>query len=587
MTLKDQLSAIVGEAFAAEGLDAALGAVKAADRPDLAQFQCNGALAAAKAAKQNPRALAEAVAARLKERPEFADIAVAGPGFVNLKLTNAFLSGAIAALEKDGRFGGWVKPAPEKIVVDYGGPNVAKPLHVGHLRAAIIGEALKRILRFAGDEVVGDVHLGDWGLQMGQLITELELRRPDLPYFAPGAEGPFPSEPPISLKDLEEMYPLASAACKTDPARADLARKATKALQDGRPGYRALWRHFVDLSVAAMKKDYADLGVEFDLWKGEADADPLIPELTEDLKKRGVIELSDGAQIIRVERPGDKKDMPPIIFVNSEGAVGYHATDIATIVDRKRELNPDRMLYVVDARQRLHFEQVFRAADLAGYFDEARLEHLWFGTMNGKDGKPFKTREGGTLKLRDFIDMVTERAAARLVENGMAEGYGPDEAAEVARKVGVAALKFADLSNPRTSDYTFDLDRFMAFEGKTGPYLLYASVRVRSVLAKARAAGAGTPGPVAIAAPEEADLALTLLGFADALRDAYDKRLPHLLCDHAFSLAQAFSKFYAACRIVDEADAAVRASRLTLASIAGGQLDLVLSLLGLEPPERM
>ena len=587
MTLKDQLSAIVGDAFAAEGLDRALGAVKAADRPDLAQFQCNGALAAAKAAKLNPRALADAVAARLKAHPEFADVAVAGPGFVNLKLTNAFLSDAIAALEKDGRFGAWTKPAPEKIVVDYGGPNVAKPLHVGHLRAAIIGEALKRMMRYSGDEVIGDVHLGDWGLQMGQLITELELRQPGLPYFAPGAEGPFPSAPPISLKALEAMYPAASAACKADPVRADLARKATKALQEGRPGYRALWRHFVDLSVAAMKQDYADLGVEFDLWKGEADADPLIPELTEDLTKRGVIEPSEGAQIIRVARPDDKKEMPPIIFVNSEGAVGYHATDIATIVDRKRSLDPDRMLYVVDARQRLHFEQVFRAADRAGYFDEARLEHLWFGTMNGKDGKPFKTREGGTLKLRDFIDMVTERAAARLVENGMAEGYGAEEAADVARKVGVAALKFADLSNPRTSDYTFDLDRFMAFEGKTGPYLLYASVRVRSVLAKAKAAGAGDPGPVSVAAPEEADLALTLLGFADALRDACDKRLPHLLCDHAFSLAQAFSKFYAACRIVDEADPAIRASRLTLASIAGGQLDLALSLLGLEPPERM
>jgi len=587
MSLIDSLSAVVGEAFATAGLDAQFGKVKPADRPDLAQFQCNGALAAAKAAKQNPRAIAESVIAALKDRSEFADLTVAGPGFINIKLTDAFLSERVGALAADKKLGGWAGASKQKVVIDYGGPNVAKPLHVGHLRAAIIGESLKRILRFSGDEVIGDVHLGDWGLQMGQLISELELRQPDLPYFEEGAEGPFPSEPPISLKDLEDMYPAASAACKADPARADIARKATKALQDGRPGYRALWRHFVNLSVTAMKQDYADLGVEFDLWKGEADADPLIPELTEDLEKRGIIELSDGAKIIRVARDDDNKEMPPIIFVNSEGAVGYHATDIATIMDRKREINPDRILYVVDARQRLHFEQVFRAVDLAGYFDGAKLEHLWFGTMNGKDGKPFKTREGGTLKLRDFIDMVMNRARERLKESGLAEGYGEEETADIALKVGVAALKFADLSNTRTSDYIFDLDRFMAFEGKTGPYLLYASVRVRSVLAKAEAAGAGAQGPVAISAPEERDLALALLSFCGAMRETYDRRMPHILCDHVFTLAQAFSKFYAACRIVDEEDDAVRASRLSLATATGAQLDLALDLLGIEAPERM
>lgn len=587
MTLKDKLSKIVGDAFAAEDLDMALGAVKPADRPDLAQFQCNGALAAAKRAKKNPRDIAGAIADRLSNVPEFSEVTVAGPGFVNLKLTDEFLSTELAVSTQAPRFGGWQNDKPEKTVIDYGGPNVAKPLHVGHLRAAIIGEALKRILRFAGDDVTGDVHLGDWGLQMGQLISELEMRQPELIYFDENETGPFPKEPPIGLQDLEQMYPAASAACKADPARADIARKATKELQDGHPGYRALWRHFVDLSVAAMKVDYADLDVEFDLWKGEADADPLIPELTNDLKERGVLELSDGAQIIRVARDDDKKEMPPVMFVNSEGAVGYHATDVATIVDRKRALDPGRIVYVVDGRQRLHFEQVFRAVDLAGYYDEARLEHLWFGTMNGKDGKPFKTREGGTLKLRHFIDMVTEKARERLAENGFAEGYSEAEAETVARQVGVAALKFADLSNPRTSDYTFDLDRFMAFEGKTGPYLLYASVRVRSVTAKANAAGAGEPGAITIRSPEERDLALVLLGFADALRETYQKRMPHLLCDHAFTLAQAFSKFYAACRIVDEADAATRASRLALVQLVGGQLDLTLSLLGLEAPARM
>ncbi len=582
MTLLDDLSAFMGEAFAAAGLDAAYGRVVRADRPDLAQFQCNGALAAAKAAKQNPRALAGMVSEKLSGSEIFAEVTIAGPGFINLKLQDSWLA------DQTKRHGDvWLSEAPEKIVIDYGGPNVAKPLHVGHLRAAIIGESLKRIARSAGHEVIGDAHLGDWGLQMGQLISELELREPDLPYFDEAFGGPYPQDAPITLGDLEAMYPAASAACKADKARADLARAATKALQDGRPGYRALWRHFVDLSVAAMKKDYGDLGVDFDLWNGEADADALIPEIDKDLRARGLLEESDGADIIRVARDDDKKEMPPIIFRNSQGAVGYHATDIATIVDRVRNIDPARMLYVVDARQRLHFEQVFRAADAAGYFAEDKLEHLWFGTMNGKDGKPFKTREGGTLKLRDFIDMVTDKAQSRLVENGMAEGFGDVETAEIARKVGVAALKFADLSNPRTSDYIFDIERFTSFEGKTGPYLLYARARIRSVLAKAAAAGAGEPGEILIGAPEERDLALAVAAFADAHRDAYQKRLPHILCDHAFSLAQAFSKFYAACRIVDEGDDNVRASRLRLVEIVAFQLDKIFDMLGIEALERM
>lgn len=587
MTLLDELSAMVGDAFVAVGQDAAYGVVKPADRPDLAQFQCNGALAAAKAAKVNPRALGESIVERLRKNAIFAEVTIAGPGFINLTLTDAALAERATAIANDPAAGRFAQKSGEKIVLDYGGPNVAKPLHVGHLRAAIIGESLKRILRFTGAEVIGDVHLGDWGLQMGQLISELELREPGLIYFDPSVTDGYPSAPPIALGDLEEMYPIASAACKADVARADLAKKATKALQEGRPGYRALWRHFVALSVAAMRADYDDLGVSFDLWKGEADADVYIPEIFDDLAARGVIEESDGAQIIRVERESDNKEMPPIIFRNSEGAVGYHATDIATIVDRERSLAPDRMLYVVDARQRLHFEQVFRAVDRAGYFAEDRLEHLWFGTMNGKDGKPFKTREGGTLKLRDLIDHVTARAGERLAEGGFAEGFAPDETASIARKVGMAALKFADLSNPRTSDYIFDLERFLAFEGKTGPYLLYASVRIRSVLAKARAAGAETGPTIEITEAEERDLVLRLLSFAESVRDAASRRLPHILCDHAFQLAQAFSKFYAACRIADEADAAVRASRMLLCELTGRQLDTALGLLGIEPPERM
>ena len=487
MTLTDDLSKIAGEAFASEGLDVAFGRVRVADRPDLAQFQCNGALAAAKSAKKNPRAIGEAIAALLKENPIFAKVELAGPGFINLDLSDDYLGERITKIAEDEYLGGWRKLSPEKIVFDYGGPNVAKPLHVGHLRSAIIGESLKRLFRFVGDEAIGDVHLGDWGLQMGQLISELELRQPDLPYFEEGNDGPFPAEPPIGLADLEEMYPVASAACKEDEARALSAREATKALQDGRLGYRALWRHFVDLSVAAMKVNYEDLGVHFDLWKGEADADALMSEMMTDLKAKGLVENSDGAQIIRVVRETDNKEMPPLMLINSRGAVGYHATDVATILDRKKSLDPAGIIYVVDNRQALHFEQVFRAADAAGYFSEVRLEHLGFGTMQGKDGKPFKTREGGVLKLRDLIDMVTGKARERMQESGLVAAL--DESNEkglvdaTAHKIGMAALKFADLSNQRTTDYIFDLDRFTSFEGKTGPYLLYASVRVRSVLA--------------------------------------------------------------------------------------------------------
>lgn len=587
MTLTAELSGIVGAAFAAEGLDPSYGAVRASDRPDLAQFQCNGALAAAKAQKANPRALGEAIAARLERRPAFSAVSVAGPGFINLTLTDEFLSERLNALRSDARAGGWRREAVETIVIDYGGPNIAKPLHVGHLRSAIIGESLKRIMRFAGDKVISDIHLGDWGLPMGQLITAIRRERPDLPFFDADYEGPYPAAPVVSLDDLERLYPQAAAACKADPARAEEARRATAELQEGRPGYLALWRQFIAVSRAAIEREYADLGVSFDWWKGESDAAPLIDELAADLREKGLAETSNGAQIIRVARDSDKKEIPPLILFKSDGSVLYGTTDLATILERKRAADPDRILYVVDQRQALHFEQVFRAADRAGIFPEERLEHLGFGTMNGPDGKPFKTRAGGVLKLRDLIDMVEARARERLAESGMAEGYGEAEVADIAHKVGVAALKFADLSNPRSSDYVFDLDRFMAFEGKTGPYLLYASVRVRSVLAKAEAAGAGGPGEIEIAAPEETNLALSLLAFADAVKLAYEKRMPHYLCEHAFALAQNFSKFYASCRIADEADAKKRASRLALTQAVGRQLDCALDLLGVDIPARM
>lgn len=587
MLLTDELSDLVGAAFAAEGFDPSFGAVRVSDRPDLAQFQCNGALSAAKEARLNPRAVGEKIAARLRANRIFQEITLAGPGFINLTLSDEALGARLDAVAADRRLGGWSAARPERIVLDYGGPNVAKPLHVGHLRSAIIGECLKRLFRFAGHEIIGDIHLGDWGLPMGQLITELKREQPGLPYFDASVSGPYPDQSPVSLEDLERLYPQASAACKADETRAADARQATAELQAGRPGYRALWRHFIAVSRAAIEREYEDLGVTFDWWKGEADVDPLIAPMVEDLRARGVAVDDAGAVVVHVARDGDKKEYPPLILYKSDGGVMYGTTDLATIIDRRDSVHPDRILYVVDGRQRDHFEQVFRASDIAGIFPKDRLEHLWFGTMNGKDGKPFKTRAGGVLKLRDLIDMVEERAAARLKESGFAEGYGAEDAADVAHRIGLAALKFADLSNPRTSDYVFDLDRFMAFEGKTGPYLHYASVRVRSVLKKAEDAQAGSPGPVTLSAKEERDLALTLLQFGAVVKDAVEKRLPHYLCEHAFSLAQSFSKFYAACRISDESSPAIRASRLTLASAAGRQLDVILDILGMPAPDKM
>ena len=583
-SLLADLTAAVGAAFAAEGLDPALGRVQVSDRPDLAQFQSNGALAAAKAAKANPRALAEKIAARLAADPRFAKVEIAGPGFLNFVLADGVLDAALAA--PDAVFA----PAPVadrgRVVVDFGGPNVAKAMHVGHLRSSIIGDALQRHLKFAGFAAVGDVHLGDWGKPMGMLITELQARRPDLPYFDAAFAGPYPAQSPVSMDDLEELYPVAAAACKADPARDEAARAATMELQQGRPGYRALWRHFIDVSIAGVQREFASLGVTFDLWKGEADVDPLIAPMLEDLKARGIAELDDGALIVRVAKADDKKESPPLILVKRDGGVLYETTDVATIVDRVKSLDPDLILYVVDQRQHEHFEKVFRAAIRAGYAGRATLEHVGFGTMNGPDGKPFKTRAGGVLKLFDLIAMAKAEAEKRLVEHGIGADYPAEERAEIARQVGLAAIKFADLSNYRLTNYIFDLERFTKFEGKTGPYLQYAAVRVKSLLRKAADEGAAS-GAVAIRAAEERDLALALLRFPDALEETIRLRAPNVMCDYAFALAQRFSSFYAAHHILSEPDAVLRASRLALAGLTLRALETALGLLGLEIPDRM
>jgi arginyl-tRNA synthetase len=474
----------------------------------------------------------------------------------------------------------------QMVVLDYGGLNIAKPMHVGHLRAAIIGDSIRRIFAFVGDETVGDVHMGDWGLQMGMLISELEIRRPHLPYFDPTKTGSFPTESPVTLRELEELYPTASAACKADPARLERARQATAELQDGRPGYRALWQHFFDISVDAMKRDYGNLGVHFDLWKGEACVNDLIAPMVEQMKAKGVVEESDGAQIVRVAEDSDKMEIPPLILVKSDGAVLYGTTDLATIVDRVKEQNPDLVLYCVDQRQHLHFEQVFRAARKARINGHAVLEHAGFGTMNGTDGKPFKTRAGGVMKLYDLIATMTDEADKKLVEQGLAKDYPAEERADIAKKVGVAALKFADLSNYRLTDYIFDLDRFVRFEGKTGPYLQYAAVRIQSILRKAKDEGHTSSAPV-VRSPEERSLVLQLLALPLKMQAAEDNRAPNILCEYAFELAQKFSRFYSEHHILSETDAELRAARIGLCEVTLATLAKVLDLLGIEIPARM
>ena len=583
-SLLADLTATIGEAFAAEGLDPALGRVQVSDRPDLAQFQSNGALAAAKAAKANPRALAEKITAHLSANPRFAKVEIAGPGFLNLDLTDAALTAALS--DPDALLGPDNSGVHGRVLIDFGGPNVAKAMHVGHLRSSILGDALQRLFRFAGFETVSDVHLGDWGKPMGLLITEIAARHPDLPYFNAAFTGPYPHLSPVSMDDLELLYPQAALAAKTDPARDEAARIATAELQQGRAGYRALWRHFVDVSIAGIKREFASLGVVFDLWKGEADVDPLIAPMLEELKAKGIAEMDDGALIIRVAEPTDKKETPPLILVKRDGGVLYETTDVATIIDRAATQAPALILYVVDQRQHEHFEKVFRAARKGGYASTTELEHVGFGTINGADGKPFKTRAGGVLKLYDLIEMGKAEASKRLTEQGIGADYPAEEREEIARQVGLAAIKFADLSNYRLTNYIFDLERFTKFEGKTGPYLQYASVRVKSLLRKASEEGYA-PGAIAIHAAEERNLALALLRFPDALSETLANRAPNIMCDYAFRLAQAFSSFYAAHHILSEKDAALRASRLALSALTLRALETALGLLGIEVPERM
>ncbi|PZQ65088.1 MAG: arginine--tRNA ligase [Phenylobacterium zucineum] len=587
--LKRILGEAVETAFAAEGVPAELARVTPSDRPDLADFQSNGALAAAKRVGKNPREIATAVAERLKGDARLSSVEIAGPGFLNLKVADATLADRANQIAAEARAGAEILADPRKVIVDYGGPNVAKPMHVGHLRASIIGESIKRIYRFRGDTVVGDAHFGDWGYQMGLLIGAVCDENPEIAALIDtitDKDGEIPAVfATVTLADLDRLYPQAATKGKEDPEYRDRARKLTADLQGHKPGCYVLWRQFRAVTQVALERDFHALGVDFDWWKGESDADPLIPEMVAELDSLGLLVEDQGARIVRVAKEGDKRELPPLLVVSSEGSAMYGTTDLATILDRKRAFGPDLVIYCVDQRQADHFEIVFRAAYLAGYANEGQLEHIGFGTMNGPDGKPFKTREGGVLKLNDLIEMTRGKARERLKEAGLGENMPAEEFEDIAGKVAVAALKFADLQNFRGTSYIFDLDRFTSFEGKTGPYLLYQAVRVKSLLRKADAEGVAS-GPVSVAEPAERDLVLTLDAFEAALAEAYDKKAPNALAEHAYRLSQAFSKFYAACPILI-AEPPVRASRLTLAGAVLKQLELALDLLGISVPERM
>ncbi|HSH03108.1 MAG TPA: arginine--tRNA ligase [Anaerolineae bacterium] len=587
--LTTYLTELMGKAFEEAGFAASYGTVVRSNRPDLAQFQCNGALAAAGSSqpRQNPRALAQKVVEAIPNREIFAEVSLAGPGFINLSLTDAFLVAHVAAMAADERLGVPAVAEVTRTVLDYGGANVAKQMHVGHLRAAIIGDSLRRIFTFLGEDVVGDIHLGDWGTQMGLLMNEIEREMPDLPYFDESFEGEYPAESPVSMADFAVLYPRASSRAKAEPEVQAAARETTLALQSGHKGYYALWRHIVEISIEAIKADIERLGVHFDLWLGESDAERFIEPMVAKLLTDGYATVSEGATIVEVAREDDKKEIPPLMLKKSDGAVLYGTTDLATIVQRIEELEAKSILYVVDQRQSMHFEQVFRGARVSGIAEGVNLEHLGFGTMNGPDGKPFKTRAGGVMTLNALMDMVYEKAEQRLAEVAAAADYDEEERAAIAHMVSLAALKYADLMNQRQKDYVFDLERFSAFEGHTGPYLLYTVVRTKSILRKAAEQGL-EPGALQPAANEhDRNLMLVLAQFPDMVWLSYEQRLPSHIADYAYQLAGAYNQFYRACHILNEEDGARQAGWLGLVAYFLAVMEKCLFLLGIETPERM
>ena len=576
------------KAFEAAGLDAKYAKVTVSNRPDLCEYQCNGAMAAAKEYKKAPIMIAEEVVAQLKDNAMFESVEAVKPGFLNLKLNNEFVASYISKMQEDTeRLGCDKVENPKTIMIDYGGPNVAKPLHVGHLRSAIIGESIKRIGKFMGHNMIGDVHLGDWGLQMGLIITELKLRKPELCYFDENYEGEYPVEPPFTISELEEIYPTASGKSKEDAAYKEAAMQATYELQHGRRGYQALLSHILNVSVTDLKKNYANLNVSFELWKGESDAQPYIPDMVQKMKDDGYAYISDGALVVDVKEETDTKEIPPCMILKSDGASLYNTTDLATIVWRMKDYHPDKIIYVVDKRQELYFTQVFRCARKTHLVDDdTELQFLGFGTMNGKDGKPFKTREGGVMRLEKLLSSINDEMYRKITENRTVEEA---EAKATAKVVALSAVKYGDLSNQASKDYIFDIDRFTSFEGNTGPYILYTIVRIKSILNKYKEAGkeAGTAAILPAHSESEKALMLELTRFNAMMENAYEETAPHKVCSYIYDLANALNHFYHETKIMAEEDEAVQASYVRLLTLTRRTLEVCIDVLGFSAPDRM
>ena len=590
----DLITDEVTKAFTECGYDAKYAKVTLSNRPDLCEYQCNGAMAAAKEYKKAPFMIADEVAEKLAANKIFAMVESVKPGFLNLKIDEAYLADYVAKMqEDDGRFGCEKTDAPKTIMIDYGGPNVAKPLHVGHLRSAIIGESVKRIGKFMGHNVIGDVHLGDWGLQMGLIITELKARKPELVYFDEGYTGEYPEEAPFTISELEEIYPTASGKSKEDEAYKEAAMQATFELQHGRRGYQALLKHILNVSVTDLKKNYANLNVSFELWKGESDAQPYIPAMVQKMKDDGFAYISDGALVVDVKEDTDTKEIPPCMILKSDGASLYNTTDLATMVWRMRDYNPDEIIYVVDKRQELYFTQVFRCARKTGIVKpETELKFLGFGTMNGKDGKPFKTRQGGVMRLEHLISGINEEMLAKIQENQKTKenlGISTEEAENTAKTVALAAIKYGDLSNQASKDYIFDIDRFTSFEGNTGPYILYTIVRIKSILNKYHGLGKDESGAAIEPAHSkgEKDLMLELSKFNAVMENAFEETAPHKICSYIYDLANAFNSFYHGTKIMSEENEAVQKSYIRLLELTKSVLETCIDVLGFSAPERM
>ncbi|MCI5995364.1 MAG: arginine--tRNA ligase [Blautia sp.] len=583
----DLITEEMTKAFTEAGYDASYAKVSLSNRPDLCEYQCNGAMAGAKAYKKAPIMIANDVVGKLSDSSVFSEVSAVNPGFINLKLKDEFLADYMQRMQADEHLSIEKTKNPKKIMIDYGGPNVAKPLHVGHLRSAIIGESIKRMGRFMGHEMIGDVHLGDWGLQMGLIITELKKRKPELVYFDESYEGAYPEEAPFTIGELEEIYPTASARSKEDAEYKEEAMQATYLLQHGHRGYQGILKHILEVSVTDLKKNYERLNVSFDLWKGESDAQPYVPEMAEYMKKEGYSRLDEGAWVVDVKEESDTKEVPPCIILKSDGASLYTTTDLATIIDRMKNYHPDEIIYVVDKRQEMHFTQVFRCARKTKLVEEdTELKFLGFGTMNGKDGKPFKTREGGVMRLETLIHDINEEMYKKITEN---HEIDPDEARETAKIVGLAAIKYGDLSNQASKDYVFDIDRFTSFEGNTGPYILYTIVRIKSILSKYQSNG-GEIGRYVIGKPaseSEKALMLELTKFNSVMENAFEEIAPHKICSYIYDLANMFNRFYHETKILSEENEEQKASWIQLLVLTRDVLERCIDVLGFSAPERM